>query len=279
MTAGLRARARGARRPSLLRVTSIARRSTSGRRAARGARRHAHRRRCSCASRSVSATAGMEDTDPDAVHLGHLHRRGSGDARATCIFVLRPGCCLFPKPLRPLAGWFGDLAALRVLLGRRVVWARARHVGAPTGPSSRAAVDRCVHVLADLILPISFGLQALRLVLWRFGWRADQPRCTSFSRRDRAPPASIDITTLLFGSFIILLILGVPIGHALGAATLMVLSRARYPRRVPAADRVQHDGLISARCGACSSCCVGHLMEFGGPVAAPGEPRLRGDRT
>ena len=26
-----------------------------------------------------------------------------------------------------------------------------------------------------LILPISFGLQALRLALWRFGWRGEQP--------------------------------------------------------------------------------------------------------
>jgi C4-dicarboxylate transporter, DctM subunit len=41
--------------------------------------------------------------------------------------------------------------------------------------------------------------------------------------------ASIDITALLFGSFIILLILGVPIGHALGAATLLVLFAQGIP--------------------------------------------------
>ena len=41
--------------------------------------------------------------------------------------------------------------------------------------------------------------------------------------------ASIDITALLFGSFIILLILGVPIGHALGGATLLVL----YAQGIP----------------------------------------------
>ena len=41
--------------------------------------------------------------------------------------------------------------------------------------------------------------------------------------------ASIDITALLFGSFLILMMLGVPIAHALGAATLLVL----YAQGIP----------------------------------------------
>ena len=42
--------------------------------------------------------------------------------------------------------------------------------------------------------------------------------------------AGIDITTLLFGSFVILLVIGVPIAHALGAATLLVI----YAQGIPA---------------------------------------------
>ena len=65
-----------------------------------------------------------------------------------------------------------------------------------------------------LILPISFGMQAVRLVFWRFGRRPDVGgRCTRAGVI--ALFASVDISALLFGSFLILLILGVPIGHAL----------------------------------------------------------------
>lgn len=41
--------------------------------------------------------------------------------------------------------------------------------------------------------------------------------------------ANVDVSALLFGSFLVLLILGVPIAHALGAATLLVL----YAQGIP----------------------------------------------
>ena len=42
--------------------------------------------------------------------------------------------------------------------------------------------------------------------------------------------AGIDVSTLLFGSLVLLLIIGVPIAHALGAATLLVV----YAQGIPA---------------------------------------------
>lgn len=75
--------------------------------------------------------------------------------------------------------------------------------------------------------------------------------------------ASMDVTTLLFGSFILLLILGVPIGHALGAATLLVL----YAQGIPgvflpqtAFNTTDSFPLVAVP----FFVLAGYLMEFGG---------------
>ena len=75
--------------------------------------------------------------------------------------------------------------------------------------------------------------------------------------------ASIDVTALLFGSFILLLILGVPIGHALGAATLLVL----YAQGIPgvflpqtAFNTTDSFPLVAVP----FFVLAGYLMEFGG---------------
>jgi C4-dicarboxylate transporter DctM subunit len=75
--------------------------------------------------------------------------------------------------------------------------------------------------------------------------------------------ASIDVTTLLFGSFIILLILGVPIAHALGGATLLVL----YAQGIPgvflpqtAFNTTDSFPLVAVP----FFVLAGYLMEFGG---------------
>ena len=75
--------------------------------------------------------------------------------------------------------------------------------------------------------------------------------------------ASIDVTALLFGSFLLLLILGVPIGHALGAATLLVL----YAQGIPgvflpqtAFNTTDSFPLVAVP----FFVLAGYLMEFGG---------------
>jgi C4-dicarboxylate transporter DctM subunit len=75
--------------------------------------------------------------------------------------------------------------------------------------------------------------------------------------------AGIDITALLFGSFIILLILGVPIGHALGGATLLLL----YAQGIPgvflpqtAFNTTDSFPLVAVP----FFVLAGYLMEFGG---------------
>ena len=75
--------------------------------------------------------------------------------------------------------------------------------------------------------------------------------------------AGIDITALLFGSFIILLILGVPIGHALGGATLLLL----YAQGIPgvflpqtAFNATDSFPLVAVP----FFVLAGYLMEFGG---------------
>jgi C4-dicarboxylate transporter, DctM subunit len=75
--------------------------------------------------------------------------------------------------------------------------------------------------------------------------------------------ASFDVTTLLFGSFIILLVLGVPIAHALGGATLLVL----YAQGIPAVflpqtafNTTDSFPLVAVP----FFVLAGYLMEFGG---------------
>ena len=75
--------------------------------------------------------------------------------------------------------------------------------------------------------------------------------------------AGIDVTVLLFGSFVILLILGVPIAHALGAATLLLL----YAQGIPgvflpqtAFNATDSFPLVAVP----FFVFAGYLMEFGG---------------
>ena len=75
--------------------------------------------------------------------------------------------------------------------------------------------------------------------------------------------AGIDVTALLFGSFIVLLILGVPIGHALGGATLLLL----YAQGIPgvflpqtAFNTTDSFPLVAVP----FFVLAGYLMEFGG---------------
>jgi C4-dicarboxylate transporter DctM subunit len=75
--------------------------------------------------------------------------------------------------------------------------------------------------------------------------------------------AGIDITTLLFGSFVVLLILGVPIAHALGGATLLVV----YAQGIPAVFVPQTAFNASDSFPLVAVpffVLAGYLMEFGG---------------
>jgi len=83
------------------------------------------------------------------------------------------GLLLFPRPLRSLAGWFGDLLLFAFCLA--VAWYGLELVISSADGSFRLQSTGVSMFWPYLILPISFGLQALRLALWRFGWRADQP--------------------------------------------------------------------------------------------------------
>ena len=75
--------------------------------------------------------------------------------------------------------------------------------------------------------------------------------------------AGVDVTVLLFGSLVLLLILGVPIGHALGAATLLLL----YAHGIPgvflpqtAFNATDSFPLVAVP----FFVLAGYLMEFGG---------------
>jgi len=83
------------------------------------------------------------------------------------------GLLLFPKPLRPFAAWLGDLLLFAFCLA--VAWYGLELVMSTADGSFRLQSTGVSMFWPYLILPVSFGLQALRLALWRFGWRADQP--------------------------------------------------------------------------------------------------------
>jgi C4-dicarboxylate transporter DctM subunit len=75
--------------------------------------------------------------------------------------------------------------------------------------------------------------------------------------------SAIDVTALLFGSFVVMLILGVPIAHALGAATLLVL----YSRGIPGVFMPQTAYNATDQFPLMAVpffVLAGYLMEFGG---------------
>ena len=82
------------------------------------------------------------------------------------------GLLLFPKPLRLLAGWLGDLLLFGFCIA--VMWHGIELVASSADGSFRLQSTRVSMFWPYLIVPISFGLQALRLALWRFGLRPEQ---------------------------------------------------------------------------------------------------------
>ena len=82
------------------------------------------------------------------------------------------GLLLFPKPLRPFAGWLGDLLLFGFCIA--VTWHGIELVASTADGSFRLQSTGVSMFWPYLIVPISFGLQALRLALWRFGLRPEQ---------------------------------------------------------------------------------------------------------
>ena len=75
--------------------------------------------------------------------------------------------------------------------------------------------------------------------------------------------AEVDVSILLFGSFILLLILGVPIAHALGAATLVII----YVHEIPGVFMPQTAYSATDKFPLMAVpffVLAGYLMEFGG---------------
>jgi C4-dicarboxylate transporter, DctQ subunit len=83
------------------------------------------------------------------------------------------GLLLFPRALRPAAAWLGDLLLFAFCI--TVMWYGIELVLSSADGGFRLQSTGISMFWPYLIVPISFGLQALRLVLWRFGWRPDAP--------------------------------------------------------------------------------------------------------
>jgi C4-dicarboxylate transporter, DctQ subunit len=82
------------------------------------------------------------------------------------------GLLLFPGSLRSLAGWFGDLVLFGFCLA--VTWHGLELVMSSAEGTFRLQSTGVSMFWPYLIVPISFGLQALRLALRRFGRRPRQ---------------------------------------------------------------------------------------------------------
>lgn len=82
------------------------------------------------------------------------------------------GLLLFPRPLRPFAAWLGDLLLFAFCLA--VTWHGIELVMSSADGTFKLQSTGISMFWPYLIVPISFGLQALRLALWRFGWRPEQ---------------------------------------------------------------------------------------------------------
>lgn len=82
------------------------------------------------------------------------------------------GLLLFPARVRPLAGWLGDLLLFAFCLA--VTWHGIELVLSSADGTFRLQSTGVSMFYPYLIVPISFALQAIRLALWRFGWRPEQ---------------------------------------------------------------------------------------------------------
>lgn len=80
------------------------------------------------------------------------------------------GLMLFPSRWRPAVAWLGDLILFGFCLA--VAWHGIELVASTLLMDFRLTSTRISMFWPYLILPISFGLQALRLALWRFGFRS-----------------------------------------------------------------------------------------------------------
>jgi TRAP-type C4-dicarboxylate transport system permease small subunit len=81
------------------------------------------------------------------------------------------GLLLFPRALRPFAGWLGDLLLFAFCLA--VTWHGIELVLSTLHANFRLQSTDVSMFWPYLIVPISFGLQAVRLALWRFGLRTE----------------------------------------------------------------------------------------------------------
>jgi C4-dicarboxylate transporter DctQ subunit len=79
------------------------------------------------------------------------------------------GLHLFPKALRPAIGWLGDIVLFAFCIA--VAWHGSELVASTLEMDFRLTSTRLSMFWPYLIIPLSFGLQALRLALWRFGYR------------------------------------------------------------------------------------------------------------
>ena len=82
------------------------------------------------------------------------------------------GLVLFPRALRPLAAWLGDLLLFAFCLA--VTWHGIELVASSADGTFKLQSTGISMFWPYLIVPVSFGLQAVRLALWRFGWRPEQ---------------------------------------------------------------------------------------------------------
>lgn len=79
------------------------------------------------------------------------------------------GLLLFPARIRPAIAWLGDLVLFAFCLA--VTWHGIELVVSTLDMNFRLTSTRISMFWPYLIIPLSFGLQALRLALWRMGVR------------------------------------------------------------------------------------------------------------
>jgi hypothetical protein len=104
---------------------------------------------------------------PDALHLVIFLRRGGRDAGQRA-YPRRSGLLLIPaKCVRPLPGC--DLVLFAFCLA--VAWHGIELVASTMQMNFRLKSSGVSMFWPYLIIPVSFGLQALRLALWHMGLR------------------------------------------------------------------------------------------------------------
>ena len=83
------------------------------------------------------------------------------------------GLLLFPRRLRSAVAWIGDLALFAFCLA--MTWTGIELAASTLTANFRLQSTGVSMFWPYTIIPISFGLQALRLALWRFGHREPAP--------------------------------------------------------------------------------------------------------